>query len=346
MKNVHILKNILKFAFFLGLGVFIAWWFVKDLDSESREQILLSFRNANYGIVGIALIIGVVSFWIRAKRWQMQIESMNYFPKTKNVLMAVMVGYFANLAFPRLGEVVRCGLLDTHEKVPTAKTIGTVITERALDMICFFILLILVLVLQFSLLADYAMENFTELYEKFTNPEFIKTLVFLTVLGVSAFTFFIFFLRKKIAHTRLYQKMKELILHLWEGLISLKDIKKPGLFIIYTIALWVCYYLMAYIVFFAVKETAGLPPSSGLACLVFGTVGVIVTPGGLGLYPVIIAATLNLYGVAETVGFALGWLIWTSQNVIIVLGGLASLALMPIINQKNKNNNQKLSSLS
>ncbi|MDR1951207.1 MAG: flippase-like domain-containing protein [Bacteroidales bacterium] len=334
MKNFSLLRNTLKFGLFLGLGIFIAWWFVKDLDAEAREQMLTSFRDANYGIIGIALVVGVVSFWIRAKRWQMQIETMNYFPKIKNVLMAVMIGYFANLAFPRLGEVARCGLLDKHEKIPTAKTIGTVITERLLDTFCFFILLVWVLAIQFSLLSDYAMENFTGLYEKFTNPEFVKNLIILAVSGLLAFAFFIFFLRKKIAHTKAYKKMKELILHLWEGLISLKDIKKPGLFIVYTIALWVCYYFMAYIVFFAVAETSNLPLSSGLACLVFGTIGVIVTPGGIGLYPVIIANTLVLYGISQPVGFALGWLIWTSQNILIVLGGIVSLVLMPIVNSK------------
>ena len=334
MKYSHHLKSILKFALFLGLGVFITWWFVKDLDAEYRGLILASFRNANYGIVGIALIFGVISFWIRAKRWQMQLQSMNYFPKTKNVTMAVMVGYFANLAFPRLGEVVRCGLLDKHEKIPTAKSIGTVITERALDMLCFLILLILTLALQFERLSDYAMENFTGLYEKFANPEFIRKLVFLACLGIFAFGFFIFFLRKKIAHTRIYRKAKILILQLWQGLISLKDLKNPWLFITYTVALWVCYFLMAYIVFWAVKETAHLPLSSGLACLTFGTIGVVVTPGGIGLYPVIIANTLLLYGITEPIGFALGWLIWTSQNIIVVIGGLASLMLMPMINQK------------
>ena len=336
MKNIHIMKNILKFAIFLGLGIFIAWWFVRDLDAEARQQILASFRNANYGIVGIALLFGAASFWVRTKRWQMQIESMNYFPKTKNVLMAVMVGYFSNLAFPRLGDVVRCGLLDTHAKIPTAKTIGSTITERVFDFFCFFILVILALILDFSRLSDYAMTNFTGLYDKFTHPAFLRKLVVAVVLGISALAFFIFFLRKKIAHTRLYQKAKELVLHLWEGVVSLKNIKQPGLFIAYTFAVWGCYFLMAYIVFFAMKETSGLPMSAGLACLVFGTIGMVVTPGGLGLYPVVIAATLILYGIPETVGFALGWLIWASQNIIIVLGGLASLILMPIVNRKTK----------
>jgi len=336
MKNNPLLRNILKFALFFGLGIFITWWFVKDLDAEYRRLIIAAFRNANYGIIGISLIFGVISFWIRAKRWQMQMQSMNYFPKTKNVIMSVMVAYLANLAFPRLGEVVRCGLLDKYEKIPTAKSIGTVITERVLDTFCFFILLILTLALQFERLSDYAMANFTGLYEKFTNPEFIKMLVLLTCFGVFTVGFFIFFLRKKISHTKLYRKVKELILHFWEGLISLKNLKKPGLFIAHTVALWLCYYLMAYIVFLAVKETSLLPMSAGLACLTFGTIGIIVTPGGIGLYPVIIANTLILYGIAEPIGFALGWLIWTSQSATVIVGGLASLILMPVINQKLK----------
>ena len=334
MKNIETLKKILRFVLFLGLGIFIAWWFVKDLDAEAHQQILTSFRDANYGIVGIALIIGVLSFWIRTKRWQMQIESMNYFPKTSNVFMAVMVGYFANLAFPRLGDIVRSGLLDTHAKVPTAKSFGATITERALDLVCLAFIMILALVLEFSLLWGYAMENFTGLYEKFSNPEFIRILLFLTGSGILAFAFFIFFLRKKIAHTRVYKKVKELILQLWEGLISLKNVKNPGLFVVYTFAVWLCYYLMAYLVFFALKETSNLPMSAGLACLAFGTIGMVVTPGGLGLYPVVIAATLSLYGVTESIGFALGWLIWASQNIVMIIGGLASLVLLPIVNRK------------
>ncbi|MCL2414594.1 MAG: flippase-like domain-containing protein [Bacteroidales bacterium] len=325
----------MKFSLFLGLGIFITWWFIKDLDAEYRGLILESFRNANYSFVGIALIFGVVSFWIRAKRWKMQLQPMNYFPKTKNVLMAVMVGYFANLAFPRLGEVARCGLLDKHENIPTAKSIGTVITERAVDMLCFLILLFVTLAVEFEHLSGFAMENFSGLYEKISNPEFIRRLVFVTSLIILAFGFFVFFLRKKIAHMRVYRKVKILILYFWQGLISLKHMKKRWLFILYTIGLWICYYLMAYIVFFAVSETSNLPMSAGLACMVFGTIGIVVTPGGIGLYPVIIANTLLLYGIAEPIGFALGWLIWTSQNMIVVIGGLLALVLMPIINRKD-----------
>jgi len=340
-KYLPLLKNILKFSLFLGLGIFITWWFVRDLSAEYRAVIFDSFRNANYGMVGLAMVLGVGSFWIRAKRWQMQMQPMNYFPKTRNVLMAVMSGYLANLAFPRLGEVVRCGLLDKHEKIPTAKSMGTVITERVLDLLCFFILLLVALAVEFERLSEFAMANFTGLYERISNPDFVRTLIIASVSGVSIISFFLFFLRKKIKHTRIYRRIKILVLFFWEGLVSLKNMKRRGLFITYTLALWICYFLMAYVVFFALTESSHLPISAGLACLVFGTIGIIVTPGGIGLYPVIIANTLILYGISEPIGFALGWLIWSSQNIIVVIGGVLALVLMPIINQKSKIKNQK-----
>lgn len=336
MKNAQFLKNILKFSIFLGLGIFITWWFVRDLSAEYRELIFDSFRNANYKFVGIALLFGLFSFWIRAKRWKMQMQPMGYFPKTKNVVMAVLVGYFANLAFPRLGEVVRCGLLDKHENIPTAKSIGTVITERALDTLCFLTLLFVTLAVEFEHLSELAMEHFSGFYERITDPKFMRNVALFSGLGILTLGVFIFFLRKKIAHTRVYRQVRILILYFWQGLISLKDMKKRWLFITYTVGLWVCYYLMAYIVFFAVAETSNLPMSAGLACMVFGTIGIVITPGGIGLYPVIIASTLFLYGIAEPIGFALGWLIWTSQNLIVVIGGILALVLMPMINRKTK----------
>jgi hypothetical protein len=203
-------------------------------------------------------------------------------------------------------------------------------------MLCFLILLFLTLALQFERLSEYAMEHFYGFNERITNPEFVKNLALLSGLSILTFGFFIFFLRKKIAHTRVYRKLKILVLYFWQGLISLKHMKKRWLFILYTVGLWMCYYLMAYIVFFAVSETSNLPMSAGLACMVFGTIGIVVTPGGIGLYPVIIANTLLLYGIAEPIGFALGWLIWTSQNILVVIGGLLALVLMPMVNQKSK----------
>ncbi len=323
------MKNILKFALFLGLGIFIAWWFIKDFATLSRKA-----GEAQRKTDGKA---AQMEFSNRLSAGRASADDKTGTAKKTGLAASIHTrfgDFLCRLAFPRLGDVVRCGFLETYEKIPTAKTLGCTITERVLDMMCFVFLLIIVLILQFSLLSNYAMENFEGLYTRFTNPEFLKKLIIAAIAGILLLAFFLFFLRKRIAHTRAYQKMKEMVLHLWEGLISLKNIKKPWLFVIYTVALWLCYYLMAYIVFYSVEETVGLPLSSGLACLVFGTVGIIVTPGGLGLYPVIIMQILLLYGIAEPIGFALGWLIWSAQNIVIVLGGLAAFILMPIVNRK------------
>ena len=55
-----------------------------------------------------------------------------------------MVGYFANYAVPRLGEVTRCGILARYDKVPFAESLGTVIVERIIDVICFLLFVAIV----------------------------------------------------------------------------------------------------------------------------------------------------------------------------------------------------------
>jgi len=119
-----------------------------------------------------------------------------------------------------------------------------------------------------------------------------------------------------------------------EGMKSLVKVKNQWLFFFYTISIWTLYLLMAYVVFFSIPDSSGLGLDAGLAVLVFGSIGIMVVQGGIGIYPAIVAETLVLYGVASVQGYALGWLIWTSQNVTIVLVGIISLILLPILNNR------------
>lgn len=325
--------DFIKFISFLGLGIFLIWWFLKDLSADQRKEIWHSFLSANYWIVAASMVIGILSFILRSVRWHMLLESMNYKPKQTNTLMSVMIGYLANLAFPRLGEVLRCGILDRYEKIPFTKSVGTVITERVLDMLVFVLLIVLTLLVEFDHLKVYFMDYFSRFADKFNPAFFIKAGIVLIIFLVLVIFFLVYF-RKKVAHTKIYQKLAGWIKNMWEGLISLKNLRRPWLFICYTIALWACYFFMSYLMFFALAETSSLGLSAGLACVTFGTVGMIVTPGGIGLFPVIIAQTLLLYGISEITGYALGWLMWTPQNILILLGGLVSLVVLPMANKK------------
>ena len=172
----------IKFALFLGLGIFIIWLSLRGLTSEERIQILHSFRIANYNWVILTIIMGITSHILRALRWRLFFEPLGYHPSLKNTFFAVMVGYFANMAFPRLGEVTRCGILTRYEKIPFNKSFGTVITERAIDMIIFIFLFFLMIVTQAGTIGHYLNTNiYPKLAEKFNNPIFGRVFIFSSV---------------------------------------------------------------------------------------------------------------------------------------------------------------------
>ena len=321
--------TVTKFIFFLGLGILIIWLSVRNLSLSEKDEIIRSFRIANYNWVLLAIVLGIFSHVLRTLRWMMFFEPMGYSPSFKNTFYAVMVGYFANMAFPRLGEVTRCGILAKYEKIPFNKSFGTVVTERALDLVIFFLLFLLTIFTQIGTIHDY-LNNYVYpgLQEKFinplSNPLFIACIILIAVIIL---LFFILF-RKKIGHSKIYLKTVSLIMGFWEGFKSLSQIRKPILFVLYSLMIWFLYFLMVYICFFCFTSTSTLGPGAGLSSLVLGSIGIMVTPGGIGLYPAIIQETLLLYGVARTTGLAMGWIAWTAQTVMIFVIGSLSLILL------------------
>ena len=330
--------TIFKFVFFLGLGLLIIWLSIRNLTVSEKNEIIHSFRIANYNWVFLAIILGIFSHILRALRWMLFFEPMGYSPSLKNTFYAVMVGYFANMAFPRLGEVTRCGILTKYEKIPFNKAFGTVITERSLDFIIFVLLFLLTLLTQIGTIHDYLDNNVYpqiqgKFLDKFSNPLVIMAIITFFVLVI---LFFILF-RKRVAHSKIYQKVISLLLGFWEGFKSLSQIRKPVLFVFYSLAIWVLYFLMLYVCFFCFPQTSGLGAGAGLSALVLGSVGIMITPGGIGLYPAIIQETLLLYGLAKTTGLALGWIAWTAQTAMIFIVGGLSLILLTF----NKNQHEQ-----
>jgi uncharacterized protein (TIRG00374 family) len=330
------LKNFIRFTVFLGIGIFFIWIFLRNLSAEQKQEIILSMGNANYWWIALAIPLGILSHYIRAIRWKMLIETMDYKPKNSNMFYAVMIGYFANLALPRLGEVSRCTVLAKYENVPFQKSFGTVITERVLDMMVFMLLFFLNLALQAERLSGYIDENIykplqTKLHLSYnlSGAFAILMVAFAVVFGILFFVF-----RKKITSHKLYNKIINMAKGFVEGMKSLLKVRNLWLFFFYTASIWSLYLLMAYVVFFSIPDSSGLGLDAGLAVLVFGSIGIMVVQGGIGIYPAIVAETLVLYGVSSVQGYALGWLIWTSQNITIILVGIISLILLPIVNNR------------
>jgi glycosyltransferase 2 family protein len=332
---------VIRFTLFFCLGVFFIWLFLRNLSPEQKSEILQSFGEANYWWIGLSVGLGVFAHYLRALRWKMMITPLGYTPGNRNTFFAVMIGYLANLALPRLGEVSRCTILNRYEQVPFNKSFGTVITERALDLFIFLLLFILNLVLQFGKLSEYINEKIYKPIETklHLSMNISGSLSILVLSAIILLVLFFFLMRKRIASNRYYQKVSSLFTGFLEGIKSLIRIKRIGLFVLYTIAIWCLYLLMAYIIFFSFPESSHLGMDAGLAILVFGTIGIMIVQGGIGIYPAIVAETLFLYAVEPTKGYALGWLIWSSQTITVILLGVLSLILLPILT-KDKNHDE------
>lgn len=327
---------LLKFIFFLSLGFFFIWWFQRKLSISEKLEISQSFQSANYIWVFIAFIPGLLSHFIRAVRWRMLLKPMGYTPKLSVTFAAVMVGYFANLAFPRLGEVMRCGILHKYEKIPVSKSFGTVITERTVDIIIFFLLFFLTFILEYNNLKDYIYDNILISFsDKFTNINFtgFLSITLFSILIINVLLFFIF--RTRITKSNIYIKIMVFIMGFAEGIKSLSKIEKPFWFVFHSLFIWFNYFLMTWLVFFCFSQTAGLGLNVALSALVLGSFGIMLVPGGIGIYPVIISQTLLIFSIAKTTGYALGWIAWSSQTALIIIAGLVSLVVLPLIKKQN-----------
>lgn len=334
------LTGALKFLLFLGIGVFITWLSLRGLSPDDRTHISASFREANYLWVLLVIVIGVVSHVLRALRWRMLLRSSGDNPSLKNTFIAVMTGYFANMAFPRLGEVTRCGVLYTTDNIPVNRSFGTVITERAIDFITFLLMLAGVITLEYNLLIGYLDRRiFPGLLQKVQAPtEHIGTLLVIFFILLLLAGFVVFVMRSK-PHHKIRFRIRNILLGFWQGLISIGRMRHPWLFVMYSLLIWVCYFLMTWITFRALPQTMHLGLLAGLSVLVMGTFGVMATPGGIGLYPVIAMETMSLYGIPALTGLAMGWIIWAAQTIMIILTGTAALLWLSMLKKRRKEGN-------
>ncbi|MGI6718235.1 MAG: lysylphosphatidylglycerol synthase transmembrane domain-containing protein [Bacteroidales bacterium] len=332
------LKDILKFLFFLGIGFLLIWLFVRKLTSEEIDSIFASLKNIKYSWLILAFIFGVISVIARASRWIILIEPLGYKPKYSNMFFSVLVAYIANLAFPRLGEVARCGVLTKYEEIPFEKSFGTVITERICDLLVFFILLIANIIIQYSVLEAYVNEKILgRLFGK--NAEIpILLIIFISFV---ALVLILVFIVKKFPNNKFAKKTKKVFSGFIEGIKSFSKIQRPWAFLFHTVLLWVCYFYMTRVVFYCLAETSFLGSDAAFSSLVFSTIGNILVQGGIGIYPMIVSEILTVYGCTSAIGYTMGWLIWINQTMLIIIGGIVAFIVLPFINNNNKDNKPK-----
>ncbi|MGZ4057966.1 MAG: lysylphosphatidylglycerol synthase transmembrane domain-containing protein, partial [Bacteroidia bacterium] len=331
------LLNILKILFFLSLGVLMIWLSLRKTTPEEFANIKISLSTANYYWIFASIVISGLSHYFRSLRWKLLLNPIGYYPKTSNTFFSVMVGYLANFAVLRLGEVTRCGLLTKYEKVPFTAGFGTVISERALDVVCLIVIFFTTLGIEFDRISgianDLIFKGFMEKFHSLTqNKLFVIGGGTFLLIAVAAFLYF----RKKI-QSLVSEKARNFIKGLWDGLLSVKNVNKPLSFIIYTILIWTMYVLQVYVCFFAFAETSHLSIIVAVVIVVFGSLGIMVVPGGTGAYQLIVIQILTtVYLLSRSVAFAFAWAVWTSQFFLILSLGFLSLIFLAILNKDIK----------
>ncbi len=328
-----ILFTFLQYVFFLGLGIFLLWWTTKDLSPEEVSQLKSSLRNANYLLILPAMVLLLLSHYSRSLRWKILMEPLNFQPSNANTFFAVMLGYFFNLLVPRLGEVMKCTILARYEKTPVDKLIGTMVAERAIDVICLIIVIFITIFIQIDIVGDFAANEFRKAYERKGGG--INMSGILIFFGILVFlTVSVFFLLKKFRHINIVKKIIAGIKGIWQGLTSIRFVKRKAAFAFHTLFIWAMYLLSIRIGFYAMEPVSHLGIGPSFTILTFGSLAMIITQGGIGAYQLAVEKTLTLYQISEVDGLAYGWLLWAFQTLLVFFIGLICLFILPIYNRK------------
>ena len=328
------LINVFKLIAFIGFAVLLLWLVLRN---QNIDLLKSKLKEANYWYPSLALVFAFLSNVIRGYRWNQLIKPLGYKPKIVNTYAALMVGYFTNLGFLRLGEVTRCGVLSKYENIPASKLFGTVIVERVVDVITIFLLLFLVVVFQFNMMLDFSMTYvFNPMIEKFTdyaNKGFSFYMVLFVILLV--ITIGIWFAIRWLKSSSVYSKIRNFIKGFVDGIKTIRSLEKPWLFIANTMVLWFLYFLMSYVCFFSFSATANLGIMAGLTVMVMGGFGYAApVQGGFGAFHVIVTQTLVLYAIAPSDGLAFAFLVHSMQTLAVIVFGMLSFLVLPLYNRK------------
>ena len=283
------------------------------------------FKRTNYFWILLSVLLSLTAHAVRAVRWQMLFEPMGYKPGFGNTYGATLVMFMANLAFPRLGEVLRCSILARYEDIPIEKTIGTMITERAIDVVCLVLFIGLCLMLQGQI--------FIEFYNEFMPKSGYTKYI---ILGILAFTGLGVFGLYKSGKLPFASKLGVLLSGLFDGLTSVKDLKRPWVFVGHTLVIWILYFYMVAVCFNALPETSSITMLAAIPIIIFGSVSMVAVQGGVGLYPYFASKILLMYGVVEAIGYAFGWIVWSAQTLVVIVTGLIAYLGLLIFNKVGK----------
>jgi len=325
------LRRYAKVLLFLFIGLLILWLITRGQDVE---QIREEFRQANYGWILLAMGCALMSHFIRAVRWNMLIRALGYKTNPFQTFFAVMTGYLANLALPRMGEITRCVTLNKATKTPFNVLAGTVVAERVFDFFTLCAIVFITIATQFGFLRSFLDRIFWSPLIRISAEHWLQAAVMaagfiLLVLGA------ILFIRRKFSDPiegGFFYKLKRQLRGFGNGIKTIMTVKGKGWFLLYTLLIWGLYYMTVYLCFFAIQATSHLTPVAGLTLLAVGSLGILApVPGGIGTYHFLTILTLTeLYGIQSEPATSYAYITHATQIVVNILAGSVAWIILSI----------------
>jgi uncharacterized protein (TIRG00374 family) len=303
----------------LGVGI-IAYQYNQFTHAQLSE-IEGYFNNANYYYVILAVFIGFIGNAIRAYRWKYMLDHLGYKSSFANNFMAVNIGYLLNLTVPKSGEISRALIVKKYNNVPFDKGFGTIVAERIIDVFFLLFFMLIAFILQYKIVKAFILDKVP-----------LHLMILICTVGIISFVTFI--LIYKYSKLRIVSFFKEKISGLKEGLLSVVHMKEKGKYFFQTLLIWSSYILTYYAATKALPETSVLTIGAIMISFVVGSIAIAFTNSGFGTYPFLTSKVLLFYAIAEPVGTAFGWIIWTSQMLLVLILGLLSFLFLPIYNRK------------
>lgn len=303
------------------LGVFLTWYTYNKFTADEIEIIKSKFKNANYYYVVLAVFVGFLGNALRAYRWKYMLDHLGYHSTFKNNFMAVNIGYLLNLSVPKSGEISRALIVKKYNDIPFDKGFGTIVAERIIDVFFLLFFMLLSVFLQFKIVKEFILDK-------------IPLNLLLLFIGIGIASFVAFILIYKYSKLKLVIAFKQKIEGLKEGIMSIFHMEEKWIYLFQTAVIWISYLVTYYLATKVLSETETLTVGAIITSFVVGSIAIAFTNSGFGSYPFLTAKVLLFYSIAETAGNAFGWIIWTSQMLLVVILGLLSFLLLPILNRK------------
>jgi uncharacterized protein (TIRG00374 family) len=251
-----------------------------------------------------------------------------------------MIMYLSNMAIPRSGELVRCGVMSRTEKIPFSKLLGTVVTERIIDFVILFIMLAVVLATQMHVVND-LLDNNPDMKANIkglisSTPFIVGGIVFVILIIVLLYVF-----RSKLKHSKIYIKIRDIFINFWEGIKSILKMDKKFAFIAHSLFIWIMYFSMIYVVFWSFEFTEHLTLLTGLTVFVMSAFGMVApSPGGIGTWHFMVIQTLIVYGISKDDAGAFAFAAHGSMTLMMIVVGVLSVIFLPIVNKGNQSSEE------